>query len=569
MNARKLIADFFSRNKALVLVTFVASIGNSLLNVLLPLSIGKFYELAFHESSAKGKLFDTLHLSVNTMSGFFLFFLVLIILKSVITYGEKYFTGLVGERFSRNLRELLFRTQLSHSMPVHELKPAGKYLLRYSGDLSFIQRFISKGIIQFSGDLVFLTAAFTVLLLINTTLTAVVIAGLAAAAGIIVLLNKSVRKATISRRNQRSALLGFVTTRLQAFYTLKSFNREVPETTQFNRQSRKMYELGINYYRVYALVQAILPALFFGTMALVLYFVAVERETNPAAFHHGDVLNYILLLLYIQSSIRRMLGVNVVWQLGQVSMLKLLRIINQPVERRDDPATMVPAKGKIVFEDVSFQYEHAQQPAVEHLTCCFEPGTITWLQGRQGSGKSTVLKLIQGIYTPGSGKIFLDDQPFASLAPNAVRKNVAIISDEAPLIGNTVFKAISYNTADEKREKTAQLLERLGFHVGGSSNQSLDYRLSDYAKNLSNGQRKLLMFARAFLTRKKVLLIDEVFDDLDPDARAKVLAELQRLASKRTIIIAGSRLPETLKAGQIINLNELHHKIQRSYHDIN
>ncbi len=569
MNARKLIADFFSRNKALVLVTFVASIGNSLLNVLLPLSIGKFYELAFHESSAKGKLFDTLHLSVNTMSGFFLFFLVLIIMKSVITYGEKYFTGLAGERFSRNLRELLFRTQLSHSMPVHELKPAGKYLLRYSGDLSFIQRFISKGIIQFSGDLVFLAAAFTVLLLINTTLTAVVIAGLAAAAGIIVLLNKSVRKATISRRNQRSALLGFVTTRLQAFYTLKSFNREVPETTQFNRQSRKMYELGINYYRVYALVQAILPALFFGTMALVLYFVAVERETNPAAFHHGDVLNYILLLLYIQSSIRRMLGVNVVWQLGQVSMLKLLRIINQPVERRDDPATMVPAKGKIVFEDVSFQYEHAQQPAVEHLTCCFEPGTITWLQGKQGSGKSTVLKLIQGIYTPGSGKIFLDDQPFASLAPNAVRKNVAIISDEAPLIGNTVFKAISYNTADEKREKTAQLLERLGFHVGGSSNQSLDYRLSDYAKNLSNGQRKLLMFARAFLTRKKILLIDEVFDDLDPDARAKVLAELQRLASKRTIIIAGSRLPDMLKAGQIINLNELHHKIQRSYHDIN
>ena len=568
MSARKLIADFFSRNKMLVLATFVASIGNSLLNVLLPLSIGKFYELTFHESSAKGKLFDTLHLSVETMTAFFTFFLSLIALKSIITYCEKYFTGMVGERFSRDLRELLFRAQLSHSMAVHEMKPSGKYLLRYSGDLSFIQRFISKGIIQFSGDVIFLAAAFTVLLLINATLTAIVIAGLALATGFIILLNKSVRRATIRRRNQRSSLLGFVTTRLQAFYTLKSFNREVPETTHFNRQSHKMYNLGIRYYKIYSLVQAILPALFFGTMAMVLYFVAAERESYPSAFHHGDVLNYILLLLYIQASIRRMLGVNVVWQLGQVSILKLLRIINQPAERRADPETIATAKGKIDLEDVSFQYKNAEHPAFEHLTCRMEPGTVTWISGKQGSGKSTVLKLIQGIYAPLSGKIRLDEHPLDELAPNAIRKNVAIISNEAPLLGQTVFKAISYSATDEKREKALQLLERLGFSAGDGNDHMLDHRLSDYAKNLSNGQRKVLMFARAFLTRKKILLIDEAFDDLDKDSTDRVIQELQKLRPKRTIIIAASRLPGELTADQIINLGEFRPKIQHSYHDI-
>ncbi|MBK9730505.1 MAG: ABC transporter ATP-binding protein [Chitinophagaceae bacterium] len=545
-----------------MLATFVASIGSSLLNVLLPLSIGKFYELAFHESSTKGKLFDTLHLSLETMSGFFTFFIILIGFKSIITYCEKYFTGMVGERFSRDLRELLFRTQLSHSMTVHEVKPAGKYLLRYSGDLTFIQRFISKGIIQFSGDVIFLATAFTVLFLINAPLTSIVIGGLTVATFIIIFLNKFVRSATIKRRNQRSTLLGFVATRLQGFFTIKSFNREVPEAALFNRQSRKMYELGIHYYKIYAFVQAILPALFFGTLAIVLYFVAVTREQPPYTIHHGDVLNFILLLLYIQASIRRMLSVNVVWQLGQVSMIKLLRIINQPAEARAEPETIETAKGRITFEDVSFQYKSAEHPAFEHLSLLIKPGTITWVCGKQGSGKTSLLKLIQGLYVPDNGNIFLDEWNYAALAPNAIRKNVTIISNAAPLIGGTVFKAISYSQTAEKREKAEQLLTRLGFNTG-SSTDALDFHLHDLAKNLSNGQRRLLMFARAFLTRKKVILIDDGFDDLDKYAREKVILELLKLKSKRTVIIASSQLPGDMIVDQILNLSELHPKIQQ------
>ncbi|MEP7127243.1 MAG: ATP-binding cassette domain-containing protein, partial [Chitinophagales bacterium] len=191
-----------------------------------------------------------------------------------------------------------------------------------------------------------------------------------------------------------------------------------------------------------------------------------------------------------------------------------------------------------------------------------QPGTITWVCGKQGSGKSSLLKLIQGIYVPGNGNIFLDEWNYAALAPNAIRKNVTIVSNAAPLIGSTVFKAISYSQTAEKREKAEQLLERLGFHTGGST-EAVDYHLHDLAKNLSNGQRRLLMFARAFLTRKKVILIDDGFDDLDKYAREKVILELQKLKSKRTVIIASSQLPGEILVDQILNLSELHPKIQQ------
>ena len=552
-----LIVKFFSRNKTLVLLTFVACITGSLLNVLLPLSIGKFYELLFQEGSTKGKLFDTLRIPVDTINSFFSFFLLLIGLKSLFTYCEKYFTGMAGERFSRNLRELLFQTQLSHPLSVHERKPVGKYLLRYSGDLNFIQRFISKGVIQFSGDVVFLVTAFFVLYLINAPLTLMVLAGLLLAIIAIMLLNKSVKSATSKRRNQRSAMLGFVTNRLQAFSTIKSFNREVPEVAQYNKLSGRMYELSIRYYRIYALVQAMLPLLFFGTLAVVLYFVATQLQAGSGVIHHADVLSFILLLLYIQASIRRILSVNVVWQLGTVSFIKLLRIINLPVELRAEPATMEQVNGKISFNHVSFQYPSASVPVLNKISFIIQPGTVTWLKGPQGAGKSTILKMIQGLYQPDEGTISIDDIDYSRLAPNAIRKNVTIISNETPLLGNTVFKAISYSRSAEKRDKAAQLLERIGFSIAGKMDEALDFPLNDFASNISAGQRRQLMFARAILTRKKIMLIDDAFDDLDLQAKEILIQELQKLRPKRTIIIAGNQLPATLLADQTINLNEL------------
>lgn len=552
-----LIVKFFSRNKTLVLLTFVACITGSLLNVLLPLSIGKFYELLFQEGSTKGKLFDTLRIPVDTISSFFSFFLLLIGLKSLFTYCEKLFTGIAGERFSRNLRELLFQTQLSHPLSVHERKPVGKYLLRYSGDLNFIQRFISKGVIQFSGDVVFLVTAFFVLYLINAPLTLMVLAGLLLAIIAIMLLNKSVKSATSKRRNQRSAMLGFVTTRLQAFSTIKSFNREVPEVAQYNKLSGRMYELSIRYYRIYALVQAMLPLLFFGTLAVVLYFVATQLQAGSGVIHHADVLSFILLLLYIQASIRRILSVNVVWQLGTVSFIKLLRIINLPVELRAEPATMEQVNGKISFNHVSFQYPSASVPVLKKISFIIQPGTVTWLKGPQGAGKSTILKMIQGLYQPDEGTISIDDIDYSRLAPNAIRKNVTIISSETPLLGNTVFKAISYSRSAEKRDKAAQLLERIGFSIAGNMDEALDFPLNDFASNISAGQRRQLMFARAILTRKKIMLIDDAFDDLDLQAKEILIQELQKLRPKRTIIIAGNQLPATLLADQTLNLNEL------------
>ncbi len=556
LTARKLISSFFLSNPWLVTAAFLSNIISSLLNIIIPLSIGRFYELVLHDQSVKGRLFDALGVSLDSTTAFFQFFLLLITAKGFMAFADHFLTGVLGERFSRELRERLFRTQLSHSVTTHNLKPAGKYLLRYSGDLVFIQRFITQGTIQFTGDVIFMITSLAVLYSINATLTLILAGGILIAVLIILLLSRILRTATLNRRNQRSVLLGFVANRMNAFFTVKSFNREAPEELQYNKRSGKLYDLGIRYYRISSVIQGLLPLLFFGTLAIVLYFISSERVTKPYGIHRSEALDFVLLFLYMQAVIRRILKVNVVWQAGSVSFYKLLRILNLPAEAKAQERELTGIDGRITFDHVSFQFANADAPLFNDLTFTLEPHSIIQVKGKQGAGKSTLLKIIQGVYAPVTGKIFLDEYDYAALAPNDIRRNVTIVSDETPLLGSTVFKAISYSRSVEKKEKAMQALAQVNFRVADSDEENLGFKLDDYGKNLSAGQRRQLMFARAFLTRKKIILLDDALDDLDAETKMVIVKRINRLKEKRTIIIAANNLPPEVRVDLVIQLGE-------------
>lgn len=556
LTTRKLISEFFFRNPWMVAIAFAANILSSLLNVLLPLSIGRFYELVLHDQSVKGRLFDSLGIRLDSMATFFEFFLLLVAAKALIAFGDQFFSGMLGERFSRDLRERLFRTQLSHSVETHQLKPTGKYLLRYSGDLTSVQRFLTKGIIQFTGDVAFMITSIVVLYSVNAALTLILAGGLLISSLVIMLFSRLLRTATAARRNQRSTLLAFAASRLNAFLTIKSFNREVPEESQYNKRSGALYGLGIRYYRISSLIQGLLPLLFFGTLAALLYYISIEQSAQPYRMQGGDALNFVLLFLYMQSVIRRLLKVNVIWQAGNVSFSKLLRILNLPREPKSEERVISDTDGRITFDHVSFQYRKSDSPLFNDLGFTIDPNSITQIKGKQGSGKSTLLKLMQGLLPPTTGKIFLDQHDFAMLAPNDIRRNITMVSDDVSLLGSTVFRAISYSRAEEKKDRAAAVLRQVNFRVAENEEENLNFRLEDSGKNLSAGQRRQLMFARAFLTGKKIILLDDAFDDFDAETKMILVKRINKLKSKRTIILASNSVIPELEVDCVITLGD-------------
>src|SRR5436189_2985490 len=131
MNKRKLLADYFRKYPALLSFTFLSGLLNSFTTLLIPVFIGKYYQLAFHSHSQRGHLFDRILFHAEDLNTFFIAFILLITVKGLFTFLEKYLAGYSAELFSRDLRDKLFQAQLSFTMTAFEKKPVGKYLLRY------------------------------------------------------------------------------------------------------------------------------------------------------------------------------------------------------------------------------------------------------------------------------------------------------------------------------------------------------------------------------------------------------------------------------------------------------
>ncbi|MBL0051939.1 MAG: ABC transporter ATP-binding protein [Bacteroidetes bacterium] len=292
-----------------------------------------------------------------------------------------------------------------------------------------------------------------------------------------------------------------------------------------------------------------MPVLFFGIIASIMYAIYKDKSLMQ---NNTDVVSFILLVLYMQSPFKRMLKVNNVWQSASISFKKLIAILNTQTEEKPASEINIRPRPVITMRNVSFGYE-MDKPIINNFSYSFEPGNIYVIKGDNSSGKSTLLKLILNLYEPTSGTIHLGDYLYKMLTPYEIRKSISLVSEDAPLIGDTIFKAISYSAREAQEEKTKNILSLLEFGLNDEL-KNPHFKLAMHAANISKGQRTILNIARALNTNKKIILLDEPFINLDEKSIQGVCQLLNNLKSKKTIIIAAHNYPVELSTNYTIDL---------------
>lgn len=552
LTKRGLIINFIRNNKRITVSIAVFGFLSIITSVLTPLFLAKFYQLALRTHSARGTVFDEIFGRIRDINLYFILFGLLITLKFIFDYCQRYFSGVGSERFSRSLREQLFARQLRTRFSVFSKKETGKYLLRYSGDLTAIQHYFTDGIVSFIKDCLFFTLAMVLLLVINVQLALIVIVLFPVIFLLIVILNRKLKKLTRKRRNIRSQNLAFVSSRLNAMLTVKSFNRENVESEKYEKRSENLYNYGIKYYRLFALFSALMPYLLYLMLLVVLVSAYQINHRGEEGIPGSVILIFILQVVNFIPAMKRILKVTVVWQAGDVSLTKLLNILNMEEENLQKTEEEKFTEGSIEFEHVDFAFGE-NKPILKDISFKISGNSLSLLQGPHGSGKSLLFKLILGLYDCNAGRILMEGKDVKNLSRHNMRRNISIVSDEMPLLGNTVFEAVSYSRKEEKRMPAKEVLNQVGFRVDNSADV-LDYPLIDGGKNLSAGQKKLLLITRALLTNKKIILFDEPFFDLDTQYQQVVSGIINRLKTDHTILVIDSSDNKMLNYDKVIQL---------------
>jgi ATP-binding cassette subfamily C protein LapB len=213
-------------------------------------------------------------------------------------------------------------------------------------------------------------------------------------------------------------------------------------------------------------------------------------------------------------------------------------------------------QGKIEFRDVSFAYPGVTTKALDDVSFTIEPGERVAILGKNGSGKSTIVRQITGVYQPTEGSVLVDDTDIRQLRPSDLRANIGAVLQDVCLFSGSIRENIALgldNVTDEDillAAKIAGVHDFVGATAGG-----YDQHLSERGEGLSGGQRQAIALARALAPKPSILLLDEPSSALDAQAEAALIAKLHHATRGRTLLIVTHRMSMVRLVDRIIVLD--------------
>jgi subfamily B ATP-binding cassette protein MsbA len=259
----------------------------------------------------------------------------------------------------------------------------------------------------------------------------------------------------------------------------------------------------------------------------------------------------------LTAPLRRLVNVAGPLAQGIAAGQSVFEVLDESAEDAGGPVRLARARGELVFERVDFAYR-ADQPAVlADVSFATGAGRTVAIVGRSGSGKSTLVSLIPRFHDPTAGRILLDGRPLADYARADLRRQIALVSQDAPLLDDTLRNNIAFGVPDadpvavDRAAEAAYVLEFASELPAG-----LDTRVGDRGTLLSGGQRQRVAIARALLKDAPVLILDEATAALDSESERSIQAALARLKQGRTTLVIAHRLSTIESADLILVLQD-------------
>jgi ATP-binding cassette subfamily B protein AbcA/BmrA len=259
---------------------------------------------------------------------------------------------------------------------------------------------------------------------------------------------------------------------------------------------------------------------------------------------------YILLATSFRTYTAEHLTLWIYLKDAQGATLRLAAILSSPSEKKTGPA-LVPEMGDIVFENVSFAYD--KEPVLQDVSFTLHQGEKTALVGLSGSGKSTILNLIERFYEPTEGKITLGGKDIAQYGYGDYRRLFAYLPQNAPGFSGSLRDLLNY--CAEKPypdEKLLEVLRQVGLADEFAPLGGLDYAVGYNASRLSGGQRQKLGIARLLLSDSEYVLLDEATSALDAEASLAIQHLVDESCQKRTEIAVAHNLKTVKNADRIL-----------------
>ncbi len=484
--------------------------------------------------------------------------IVLLLIETTCRFFFTFTTASLGQSVVKDLRITTYNKIVHLNLSQFDKTPIGTLTTRTINDIESVNDIFSDGLIPIIADMLSIISILTYMFIADWRLTLVCLAPFPVLIIATYYFKESVNKSFIKVRNAVAALNAFVQEHITGMGIVQAFAAEKREQEKFNdinKEHRNANIRSIFAYSVFFPVVELVSALSIG---LLVWWAGTQAgiSTEKAAQAGGIITSFILCLNLLFRPLRVIADKFNVLQMGVIASERVFKILdNEDVSDRTGKYIPAAIKGDVNFDHVWFSYID-QRYVLKDINFTIKAGETLAIVGHTGSGKTSIISLINRLYQIQKGSIKIDDTNIEEYDLDFLRSKIGIVLQDVFLFSGSVLDNVTLRNSAIKREEVIQAAKLIGMHEfierlpGG-----YDYNVMERGATLSLGQRQLLSFVRALLYNPAILILDEATSSVDSESEALIQHAIDKLIAGRTSIVIAHRLSTIRKADKILVLD--------------
>jgi len=477
----------------------------------------------------------------------------MLLFETGLRFYFTYITAWLGQSVIKDLRVFVYRKVLGLNLSQFDKTPIGTLTTRTVNDVESINDIFSDGLIPIIADILSIISILCFMFYVDWRLALISLTPFPIIIIATYFFKESVNKSFIAVRNAVSNLNAFVQEHITGMAVVQAFAVEDKEFEKFKKINKEHRNANIRAILAYSV--------FFPVVEIVLAFsigLLVWWGANNA-FNAGVIISFIMYLNLLFRPLRVIADKFNVLQMGMVASERVFKVLENedfiPVTNNEVNPN-IKLKGRVEFEKVWFAYNE-EQYVLKEISFVIQPGETLAIVGHTGSGKTSIISLLNRLYNIQKGKIKIDDTDISQYNLDFLRGNIAVVLQDVFLFSGSIYDNVTLRNPNIKKEEVIEAAKLIGVHnfimqLPGN----YDYNVMERGATLSLGQRQLLSFLRALLYDPAILILDEATSSIDTESEILIQQAIDKLIYGRTSIVIAHRLSTIRKANKILVLDK-------------
>lgn len=481
----------------------------------------------------------------------------LFIVKGGFSYIQELMITRIGARIVVEVQRSLYDHLLRMNVMFYQTRSSSEIITRMTNGAHAVRDAINLAAVTLGRDLLTVLGLCGVMILQDPVLFAIVLITAPVAGFALRSLSASAKKAARMETGGQRALLSLSRDTVQGIRMVKSFQLEGLLQDKMDTATKAVEAQRNRLARIKSSVGPISEVLSGLAIAAVIFYATMGSQGDPKSV--GSFFAFITALLLAGEPLRRLSRLHIDLTTAAERIAMLYEIIDQPQDEpeKDTRSELAVKDGTVTFRDVSFAYPGTRRGVLRDMSLVFPGGKFTALVGASGGGKTTILALMQGFFTPDKGVIEIDGVSISDVSLVSLRRNISYLDQDAFLFEGTIEDNIIGSSRDRDPDRVSAAGRSSSADAFISAMKD-GYRsqLKELSSNLSGGQKQRIAIARAFYKDAPILLLDEPTSALDSETEQQIRQSVRTLAQGRTTVMVAHRLSTVRDADLIYVIAE-------------